>query len=94
MRRLFWLLTFLLAGCAPTIEQHAADCTAYGYQPGTLEHATCVEGQVGYARAQAAAMSQAMFGAGMALQQQSAQPQYRPWIAPPVGSAQPVWLAN
>lgn len=34
-----------LSACAPTIEQHLAQCQGYGFEPGTAAMASCVQGE-------------------------------------------------
>jgi hypothetical protein len=77
------LVCLALVGCAsaPTIEDHATACAAYGYAHGTDAFAQCVQTQALAYQAGRQAQAQRMQAAGAILMQQSqamrAQQQYR-----------------
>lgn len=72
--RVSYLLALLpLAACAPTTEQFAANCQSYGFAPGTVEMARCVQSeQMAYRQNMQAALASmsAQYQAQQALQVQ------------------------
>lgn len=81
-----------LCGCAPTLEQHAAQCQGYGFELGTTALAACVqaEQQAYQARLQAGMMA---LSQQYQMQQQTqtlqGQRQFQ-WLRPPPTQVQVV----